>query len=155
MSTVSQINIPVKPYIAKYITAIYGSPIKVGLNTMPGKLIYACLQKKPQNYNVKKEEWLSIKMAKLTATIPFLLKEQYVNYPGKYITDHKKKLLNDLFEDYFNDHICYYLMAQKQVKNRKIQTEIKNFCKQHNIVLNKDIMMDAILKTLARRSLQK
>lgn len=154
MSTITQISIPVKPHIAKYITAIYGSPIKVGFSTMPGKIVYACLQKKPQNYNVKADDYVQKKLSALKASITFIINRSQVLYPGKFITHHKKRLLNDILEDYFYMHLANYCKINRQ-QGIKVEVALKDFCKQHNITINKDITIDALRKSEQRCNIKK
>jgi hypothetical protein len=140
-----KLKLPVKPYILKYLTERFGSPMYIRLQDVIGLFIAAVLEKNvyPDLNAVKAHN----ARLKLTTSIELWLPRQWLlNYRyGTDIPEKKILFINNAIEQMFQrDLHLYYTYNINNYKNKEFLFEA--FCNQYNIIIDEDVTMDALIK---------
>jgi len=143
------ISIPVKPYIKKYIHAIYGQVIVVSFKTFVGMNVYCLLQKKgSEKQRFKKDTQVRYNL--LTDKIRLLVPKDLLYRAGIDIPEDKSVILNNMFENQLSEHLHNFCEAY-QVVGRERKEAIEHFCIKYDIEIDVDITFDALSKSEYRR----
>ncbi|MEJ7830818.1 MAG: hypothetical protein WKF91_21615 [Segetibacter sp.] len=140
-----ELTIPTKPYLKKYLQALYGEPLFFTINNHFGICIAAFLWRPIQFHHRK--ELLKIRTDKfedkLTINLPmaFLTARQ----SGFYISDNHIITLNKLFENRFEEDLWRFCMAMN-LRKRETKDAIEDFCYVYKISIDDDITFEALKK---------
>lgn len=169
-------RLPVKKYIQKYLTTVYGETIPATMDTEIGFLVLNTLGSRisaqvSRGYN-------SQLFATNKADVTFTLSYHYFYLTKKEVTTQTGILLNRAFEAMFEEDLCRYVDAYYQAgkliqdtidqlaghwrARQEMMASIENidysrqkyilkFANFHNIDLEKDITLDALIKMEYRR----
>ncbi len=140
-----ELTIPTKPYLKKYLHALYGDPLFFTIHNHFGICIAAFLSRPFQFHHRK--ELLKIRTDKfedqLTINLPmaFLTSRQ----AGFDISDNHIITLNKLFENRFEEDLWRFCMAMN-LRKRETKDAIEDFCCVYNISIDDDITFEALKK---------
>jgi hypothetical protein len=136
-----------KPYLAKFVHSVYGSPLAADSNSLLGSYIYLCLSK-----NMYENRHLyHHKRAIPQSSIQIKISKWQFNSIGFHIPEDKAISINSFIEKTFTEHLynwCF-VHTKKEVRFKGYDDQIRSFAAHHNIVLdddNQDISFDALKK---------
>lgn len=145
-------RLPVKKYIEKYLTTIYGPTIPAQMETDIGFVILNTLSsrldaKVCRGYN-------KLLHTGSMGSITFTISYHYFYYTKKQLTVHTAILLNRYLEKKFEDDLVRFMQVQKIYAKCSYKKSLEAFAKLYNIELDEDITFDALIK-MEYRSRQK
>jgi hypothetical protein len=139
------VTIATKPYLKKYLHALYGNPLIFSTTNYFGMSVAAFLERPIEIQHSKDvlrrrtdkyEDKIEIK-----CPTSFLTKGRM----GFDITDHHTITLNKLFEERFEEDLFRYC-NMGIVYKVEVKKSIEQFCWKHRIEIDGDITFDAIKK---------
>lgn len=151
------INIPTKPYLAKYIASRYGHPVQLTNNTLLGIVVLSLLQKKVCTHQNLREKHLQFRS--FTAQITCLAPWRYMYSYGVDLSDDQIIQLNRAWDAQFDEELYYH--CQRNIKKagryKGYQESIELFADIHGIVIGEDTSFECLKKTeyRFRKSLEK
>jgi len=141
------VKIPVKPYIKKYLQALYGRPVVFSTTNYFGATIIAFLDRK--FYSTRKEDIVFKRFDKLTDAIDIYLPKYWLNKRGiSYGYDVSMQntiIINKMFEERFAEDICKHCTLYDTM-GFDIKDAIEDFCTVHMVDIETDISFDALKK---------
>jgi hypothetical protein len=145
-------RMPVKKYVQKYLTALYGPTIPATLDTDIGFVILNTLSSRLdgqvcRGYNKPLQQG---KMGQITFIISF----HYYYYTKKEVSVHTAILLNRYFENRFEEELIRYMQVQDINCKGGYKKALEAFAALYNIELDEDISFDG-LKKMEYRSRKK
>jgi hypothetical protein len=150
------INIPTKPYIKKYLEALYGSPVVFTQENYFGTSILAYLDRK---FYTRETEHLTFrKWDKFSTNLTLFLPRWWL-LQTHFGTDLPKQniiYLNKHFENRFEEDL--YKHCKREVKaGKQFKDAMEDFCTEHGISIEEDITFDSLKKKeqRAREKFQK
>lgn len=149
-------QIPVKPYVRKYIERKYGATIRLNTTTTVGFLLYCILEKKNSYWHRESEVIQQVRYRlltdKITAIIPANEKTLYT--AGYTLPATKAILVNDMFEKIITDEIINRCNTYAQCGLSRNKA-IEDFCDEYDILINVDISHDALRKAEYRERVKR
>lgn len=139
------IILPTKPYLKKYMEALYGSPIKFNADTYFGKVIAACLDKNVYPDKNRSFIWKAFDEyndeLKIFLPIDWLKKYFY----GTDLTDKKAVFVNKLIQDKFEEDL-YMFCTILDLAGVDRKESIEEFCTRYKIEIDTHITFEALKK---------
>jgi len=137
--------LPAKTHIKKYITSLYGDPIRVDLKTDIGFVVLNTLAsrlecKLSRGYI---DLWQNRFNDKIIFKVPF----HYFSITKKEVSPFTFVLLNRYFENQFEKEFNSYVHKSKNQEGKTIKQSIENFLDTYGIDLDIDISFEAIKKS--------
>lgn len=150
------INIPTKPYIKKYLEALYGSPVVFTQENYFGTSVLAYLDKK--FYARETEELTFRKWDKFTENLTIFLPRWWLlqSHFGKDLPRQNIIYLNKHFENRFEEDLYKHVKGRVRTGGQ-LKDAMEEFCKDHGIELEYDISYESLKKKeqRAREKFQK
>lgn len=134
-----------KPYLAKYLQTLYGSPIVFEIDNYFGTTLYAFLTKKV--FYLKETKIEHRKFDQFTTKLDVYLPSYWLRN-AKYRTDLTREniiYINKHFEERFEEDLikhCHVL----SLFGIEFQEAMEDFCKQFDIEIDEDITFEALKK---------
>lgn len=146
------ITIPTKPYLSKYLQALYGSPIVFTTRTYFGTSLLGYLNTRLYTQH---ESLTFQKFNTFSCNLQVMLPNYWVNERKYmiYLTQTNIIYLNKHFEEKFEEDLYRFCLLQTS-KGMQRQKTIELFCNLHNIELDQDISLDALIKKEFRQRKQ-
>jgi len=137
-------RLPVKKYIQKYLTTLYGETIPATMDTDIGFIILNILASRLESqvargYNKQLQAGVP---GSVTFTIPIF----YWYYTKKQLSVHTCILLNRFLENRFEDELCRFIAMRDTEGHGKYKKAIEDFSRIYNIELEEDITFDGLRK---------
>lgn len=141
------INIPTKPYLAKYISSRYGHPVLLNNNTLFGIVILSLLQKKVHNHIPLRLKHLQFRT--FTAEITCLAKWSYMNDYGVDLTDDQIIQLNRAWDAQFDEELFFHVKRSIRTEGRYkgYNEAIESFAEINGIIIGEDTTFECLKKT--------
>lgn len=138
------LRLPVKKYIQKYLTTLYGPTIPATMDTDIGFVVLNTMAsriegKVARGYN---KEFSNFKSAIVTFTVPF----HYFYLTKKELSIHTCILLNRYFETKFLDELSSFISMRGIKGNGGYCKAIEEFASFYNIEIEEDISFDGLKK---------
>lgn len=149
-ATYHLVDLPCRPAIKKYITAVFGDPAFASNKTILGLQITASLSKERYTYRDFNEIFLR---PIYTDKIQIRISHWQFENLGFDFSDEKIIELNQFMECLFEQHLCDWVSA-RMVQGAERKSLIEEFCALHNISLDiedGDISLEALIKTEYRK----
>lgn len=141
------IKIPVKRYIRKYISSVYGDPLKPTFKDDFGDTVISKLASRPLVRLSKSD--LNIFLLNLNDTLAIKLPVDYFYRIDNTITSQHIYTLNRYFENVFKKEFYVYVNICTAFGVQRI-TAIESFCKRHGIQPEEDITLTGLVKMEGR-----
>jgi hypothetical protein len=137
-------RLPVKKYIQKYLTTLYGETIQANMDTDIGFVVLNTLAsriegKVSRGYN---KQFENINLGQITFIVPF----HYYYLTKKELSVHTSILLNRYFENRFEEDFVRYIQLVDLGGWGKYKKAIEGFAKLYNIEMEEDISFDGLKK---------
>lgn len=138
-------RLPVKRYIQKYLTSLYGDTIPAQMETDIGFVVLNTLASRIESkvcrgYN---NQWgADPYQGTVTFTIPY----HYFYLTKKELSIYTCILLNRYFENKFEEDLSRYVDMQDTEGRGKYKAAIEAFAYQYNVEIEEDISFDALKK---------
>lgn len=131
-----QFSIPCKPYIRKYVAAVYGLPFMPTAHSSLGQIITAFLDKKHHQYHSLPAKGKNLYIATLPIELTLW---QYTNI-GSDIACSNAIAINTFLEHRFDEALYYWCLpiARQERRYRGLEEHIIAFAQRHNIILDTD-----------------
>jgi hypothetical protein len=149
------VTLPCKPYIKKYVGAVYGDPFRADHSTPLGCYINIALEKKNyENRNISN----SFVYTGMNDKIAIQLNRWQFTGLGYSFSNESVKVINRFLEEQFEEDLykhCYLYVinnANFSQRNNGLKDAINMFCQLHNITTipdigeTQDISMDGLVK---------
>lgn len=136
-------RLPVKKYIQKYLTTLYGETIPAQMETDIGFVVLNTLASRLEGkvcrgYNNQfKNPWQST----ITFTVPY----HYFRLTQKELSIYTCILLNRYFENKFEEALITYI-EKSMLKGKGYKQSIESFSELHRIEIEEDITYEALKK---------
>src|SRR5688500_9568368 len=101
------VKIPVKPYVAKYVAAIEGSPVYFSSNSMLCQIIRAFLENTPRAMLSQKQ--MDVHLSTRSEQLEILVPMRKMHAVGHSIRPDNIVLINRFLEDCFERALCQYV----------------------------------------------
>jgi len=155
------VDLPCKPAIKKYITAVFGSPVFASNKTIIGLQITASLSKERytdrKKYIAESQEDDSFNEFFLrpvyTEKLQVRVSQWQFDRLGFDFSDEKIIELNQFMECLLEEHMCMWVSA-RMTPGAERKKLIEDFCALHNISLDiedGDIALETLIKTEYRK----
>lgn len=137
------VKILTKPYIKKYLQAIYGDPLVFTTKNFFGSILIGLLDKSSPSRESKKV--LRMRLDKFTTTLEvycptwFLREHKY----GFNISEAHMVAMNKLFEQRFTEDL-YKFCHVLNICGVNLDDALEEFCRCHKIELDVDATMDGL-----------
>ena len=137
-------RLPVKKYIQKYLTTMYGPTIPATMETDIGFVVLNTLASRLESqvcrgYN---KQFDNGKNGDITFTIPF----HYFYLTKKELSIHTAILLNRYFENKFEEELSRFVHSRNTEGWGKYKKAIEDFAAFYNIEIEEDISFDGLKK---------
>ena len=141
------INIPTKPYLAKYIASRYGHPVKLNNNTLMGIVVLSLLQKKICSHIPLRLKHLQFRT--FTSEITCLAPWSYMNDYGVDLSDDQIIQLNRAWDAQFDEELYYHVKRSIKTEGRYkgYNEAIESFAQINGIVIGEDTTFECLKKT--------
>ena len=143
--------VPTKPYLKKYLQALYGETVvvssgKVDTNKYFGAML-AVLVEKRVNLVRRSAEEIKSRFDKLTVHLEVQLPIWYLKeYKfGNGLSNESAITLTKLFEERFEEELFMFCQLF-QMCGTEIKDSLEMFCNQYNIIIDEDISFDSLKK---------
>lgn len=138
-----QVTIPVKTYVAKYFTHLYGHPIPLGHQDDFGDSVLTKLSTPPLIRPTKFDRNITQKyyITALKFQVPM---HMYYRLENR-VTDAHIFNINRFLENTFETAFCTWVLCQVAAKNQR-KTAIEQFCEAHGIDLELDVPFETLKK---------
>lgn len=139
------ITLKTKPYLKKYLHALYGDPLIFTLDNFFGMSVAGLLenpidpQRKKQDLRLRCDRFGTDLL--LYCPLNFIRKSRY----GTDICEKQTISINKLFEERFEEDVFRYCHTLKLV-GVEIKDALEEFCRIYNIEIDVDITYEAIKK---------
>lgn len=137
------ITVPVKTYIAKYFTHLYGHPIPLSHQDDFGDSILTKLSTAPLIRPTKYDRNITMRYFKTAVKLQVPM-HMFYRLENK-ITDAHIININRFLENTFETSFCTWVLCQAAAKVQR-KTAIEQFCDAHDIDLEIDITYEALKK---------
>ncbi|THU34230.1 hypothetical protein FAM09_24745 [Niastella caeni] len=147
MSKNFTINIPTKPYLAKYIASRYGHPVMLNNNTLLGIVVLSLLQKKVCTHLNLRDQHLQFRT--FTTQITFLAPWRYMSHFGVDLSDDQIIQLNRAWDSQFDEELYYHCLRSINHASRYkgYNEAIEQFAENHGIIIGVDTTFECLKKT--------
>jgi hypothetical protein len=140
------LNIPTKPYLAKFIARKYGDPIILSNHNLFGNIVFSLLQKEIcTHFNLKKKH---VRFRSFTDHLVCKAPLRYTSSYGVDLTDDHIIQLNRYFENEFEESLHHHvkLSIKQEGRYKGYESALEAFAFDNGIVLEHHIAMDALKK---------
>jgi len=141
------INIPTKPYLAKYIASRYGHPVQLNNNTLLGIVVLSLLQKKVCTHLNLRDRHIQFRT--FTTRITFLAPWRYMRHYGVDLSDEQIIQLNRAWDTQFDEELYYHCQRtiNHNARYKGFNESIEQFANFHGIIIGEDTTFDCLKKT--------
>lgn len=138
------VQLPVKPYIKKYLTNLYGDPILLDFSSNIGFIILTSLT---STLDSKLFSYYGFRgdLKRFSQSVSIKIPVHYFDICNNELSFRQVALINRYFEDRFEEEMCSYVINDV-TRGFEKKVSIQNFCIFHNVELDTDISSDAIVK---------
>lgn len=134
-------KLPVKKYIAKYLTTLYGETIPVKMETDIGFVILNTLASRMESQVTRGR--VDLLLNRYDSTITFVIPFHYFYLTKKEVSPMTCMLLNRYFETKFENDLCSYVNAARLMGTKR-KKAIEKFTAIYSIDIDIDISSDAL-----------
>jgi hypothetical protein len=140
-----KIHLPTKPYLARYLTAIYGQHITIDPSTDLGDIIITKLSS-TLHCTMDKHD-IDVRLNRLTDRVTFHIPiHWWYKLGNKELTQHQVIRLNRYFENKFECDLQQVVHRAHTWLGIDRQIAIKCFALNHGIVIERDISFEGLKK---------
>lgn len=141
------VQIPVSPYIERFITSIYGQTIAINNNTTIGSFLIGVLQKRYIDHKMTPvflQQRMSFFTAKVTCIAPLHMMEEF----GYILRPDQVVAINRHYEKVFEEHLYFYVQnrIKKEGRYKGTRQAIEQFAEDYKLPVYESITMDCLIK---------
>jgi hypothetical protein len=140
------VSIPVKPYIKRFVTKLYGSPVQANNKSTLGILINLTLEK--QTYEQAFSQSFTDRY--YTDQLQISISAWQFTNKGFDIPPPKVKVINKIMEQRFEEAMLDFVSTRINQPGAERRRLIEAFAEHYGISLEEDISLDALVKTERR-----
>jgi hypothetical protein len=138
------IHLPVKTYVRKYLSTIYGNPIIIDGRSEFSDVILAKLSSSLHSFLSPTD--LELRLNRFTDRIDIKLPIYYWYQLENKLDQHNIVRINRYFENRFENDFCYAVSLAVSIARQERKKAIEAFAVTHGIDVEYDITFDALKK---------